>query len=179
MGWQFGINSRTHFWIFWENCPCKARTIWKFSKIKRVIYPKNYLNHQQTLCIETNPDIFIIRNPNIFIIRGIFKTLKYSKVQRYLHFCQTFHNVFRKSFQAITNLIFAECSLQKEPFASVFKIGVLKNFPIFTGKHLRWISAYSYSSAYSCTFRTLFIPDIFRILAYSYYKAYSESIVYS
>ena len=30
-------------------------------------------------------------------------------------------------------------SLQKQPYADVqFKIGVLKNFPIFTGKHLCW-----------------------------------------
>ena len=28
--------------------------------------------------------------------------------------------------------------MQKEPFADVFKIVILKNFAIFTGKHLCW-----------------------------------------
>ena len=37
-----------------------------------------------------------IQNPGIFIIRDIFKTLKYSKVRRYLHPCQTNFNVFQK-----------------------------------------------------------------------------------
>ena len=30
-----------------------------------------------------------IRNPGTFIIRGIFRTLEYSQVRRYLHSCQT------------------------------------------------------------------------------------------
>ena len=37
-----------------------------------------------------------IHNPDIFIIRGIFGTLEYSKIRRYLHACQIYCNVFRK-----------------------------------------------------------------------------------
>ena len=39
-----------------------------------------------------------IRYPDIFIIRGIFRTLAYSKVRRYLHPCQIFCSVFWKYF---------------------------------------------------------------------------------
>ena len=31
-----------------------------------------------------------------------------------------------------------KAAYQKQPFADVFKIGVLKNFSIFKGKHLCW-----------------------------------------
>ena len=42
---------------------------------------------------------------DIFLIRGIFRTLKYSNVGRYLDPCQTYCKVFGKKFQAI--IIFA------------------------------------------------------------------------
>ena len=116
-----------HFWKF-SNCPSKTRRISKFSKITRVIYPKNYLNqtcvNQQTLCIETNPDIFIIRNPDIFIIRGIFETLKYSKC-------------LSKIFPGY-NYFLLNAPSRRSRSQMFFKIGVLKYFAIFTGKHLRW-----------------------------------------
>ena len=38
---------------------------------------------------------------DIFLIRGIFRTLKYSNVGRYLDPCQTYCKVFGKKFQAI------------------------------------------------------------------------------
>ena len=38
---------------------------------------------------------------DIFLIRGIFRTLKYSKVGRYLDPCQTYRKVFGKKFQPI------------------------------------------------------------------------------
>ena len=47
-----------------------------------------------------------IRNPDTFMIRGIFRTLDYLKVRRYLDPCQTFCKVFGKTFQAI--ITFAE-----------------------------------------------------------------------
>ena len=40
-----------------------------------------------------------------FLIRGIFRSLKYSNVGRYLDPCQTYRKVFGKKFQAI--IIFA------------------------------------------------------------------------
>ena len=59
MGWI----ARLHFWKFW-NCPSKTRETSKFSKITRVIYPKDFPNqicdywltttNQQTLCFESN-----------------------------------------------------------------------------------------------------------------------------
>ena len=42
---------------------------------------------------------------DIFLIRGIFRTLKYTNVGRYLDPCQTYRKVFGKKFQAI--IIFA------------------------------------------------------------------------
>ena len=42
---------------------------------------------------------------DIFQARGIFRTLKYSNVGRYLDSCQTYRKVFGKKFQAI--IIFA------------------------------------------------------------------------
>ena len=41
----------------------------------------------------------------MFLIRGIFRTLKYTNVGRYLDPCQTYRKVFGKKFQAI--IIFA------------------------------------------------------------------------
>ena len=38
---------------------------------------------------------------DIFLIRGIFRTLKYSNVGRYLDPCQTYCKVFGKKIQAI------------------------------------------------------------------------------
>ena len=45
---------------------------------------------------------------DIFLICGIFRTLKYSKVRRYLDPCQAYCKVFGKKFQAV--IIFAGCS---------------------------------------------------------------------
>ena len=42
---------------------------------------------------------------DIFLIRGIFRTLKYSNVGRYLDPCQTYCKLFGKKFQAM--IIFA------------------------------------------------------------------------
>ena len=60
---RFGINCPSVFWKFW-NCPSKTRAISRFSKILKVIYPKNRQNqtcgywlitqNQQTVFIETN-----------------------------------------------------------------------------------------------------------------------------
>ena len=79
--------------------------------------------NQQTLCIETNPDIFIIRNPDIFIIRGIFETLKYSKC---------ISKIFPGYKYFLLNAPYRRSRSQM-----FIKIGVLKYFAIFTGKHLR------------------------------------------
>ena len=52
---------------------------------------------------------------DIFLIRGIFKTLKYSNVGRYLDTCQTYRKVFVKTFQAkqtCYSLMF-QCFLKK------------------------------------------------------------------
>ena len=49
-----------------------------------------------------------IRNPDIFIIRGIFRTLEYSKVRRYLHPCQIFVVSFGNSSRLY--LLFAKHS---------------------------------------------------------------------
>ena len=38
---------------------------------------------------------------DIFLIRGVFKTLKYSNVGRYLDPCQIYCKVFGKKFHAI------------------------------------------------------------------------------
>ena len=63
----------------------------------------------------SNADLFslyyepwLVRNPDMFIIRGIFRTLEYSKVRRYLDPCQSFCKVFEKKFHAI--IAFAERS---------------------------------------------------------------------
>ena len=63
----------------------------------------------------SNADLFslyyepwLVRNPDMFIIRGIFRTLEYSKVRRYLDPCQSFCKVFGKKFHAI--ITFAERS---------------------------------------------------------------------
>ena len=76
--------------------------------------------NQQTLCIETNPDIFIIRNPDIFIIRGIFETLKYSKC-------------LSKIFPGY-NYFLWNAPYRRSRSQMFFKICVLKYFAIFTGK---------------------------------------------
>ena len=113
-----------------------------------------------------------------FSIPSIFRNLVYSKVQWYLD--QTYCIVFGRYFLAI--IIFPGCSFLdyfntwqnfKCTYVSIRATHLVHLFQAYLD-----ISKY-YSSAYSPTFRTLFIPDIFRVLVYSYYKAYSESIVYS
>ena len=41
-------------------------------------------------------ELWHVRNPDIFITRGIFTTLEYSKVRRYLDTCQTYCKIFGK-----------------------------------------------------------------------------------
>ena len=126
-----------------------------------------------------------IRNPGIFIIRGIFTTLEYSKVRRYLHSCQIFCDVFRKQFQAIISFLlnapsqtildvrqgskYAYVSISATQPAQLFQVLLQVCSDIF--KH--------YSRAYSRIFRTFCILGIFKILVYSCHKAYSDSTVHS
>ena len=139
----------------------------------------------------SNTDLFLlyyepwqVRKPGIFIIRGIFRTLEYSKVRRYLDSRQTYCNIFGKQFQA--TIIFAGRSFldhfrclgdSKCSYVSINATQLVQSFQVL-------FQAYSdifenYSRAYSRIFSTFCIPGIFRTLAYSYHKAYSDSKVYS
>ena len=126
-----------------------------------------------------------IRNPGIFIIHGIFTTLEYSKVRRYLHSSQIFCDVFRKQFQAIISFLlnassqtildvrqgskYAYVSISATQPAQLFQVLLQVCSDIF--KH--------YSRAYSRIFRTFCILGIFKILVHSCHKAYSDSMVHS
>ena len=60
---------------------------------------KNKVKKIQKLKIYFEP--WHIRKPDIFIIRGIFRTLKYSKILRYLHPCQSKRS-FLDHFRCLT-----------------------------------------------------------------------------
>ena len=101
-------------------------------------------------------------------------------VRRYLDPSQTYCSVFGRQFlpmifflNAPSKTIFNACHDLKFADLSIRAAQLVHLFQAYLdiSKH--------YSRTYSRIFRILFIPDILRILVYSYHKAYSDSKVYS
>ena len=101
------------------------------------------------------------------------QSLEYSKSRRYLDACQAYCIVFDAPSE--TNLDVWQDS--KYAYVSINATQLVQLFQVL-------FQAYSdilghCSRAYSRILRTLCIPGIFRTLAYSYHKAYSDSKAYS
>ena len=114
-----------------------------------------------------------------FSIPGIFRNLVYSKVPWYLDPCQTYCSVFGRYFLPIIIFLFLNA-----PSKTIFNKGLYFDLSIRATQLVHLFQAYldiskHYSRTYSRIFRILFTPDKFRILVYSYHKAYSDSNVYS
>ena len=92
--------------------------VWLFflkmnTKLQRKLMLPKYISKIKIACSCINflslyYEPWHIRNQGIFIIWGIFRTLEYSKLRQYLHYCKTYCNIFRKWFQAI--IIFSKRS---------------------------------------------------------------------
>ena len=114
-----------------------------------------------------------------FSIPGIFRNPVYSKVPWYLDPCQTYCSVFGRYFLPIIIFLFLNA-----PSKTIFNKGLYFDLSIRATQLVHLFQAYldiskHYSRTYSRIFRILFTPDKFRILVYSYHKAYSDSNVYS
>ena len=114
-----------------------------------------------------------------FSIPGIFRNPVYSKVPWYLDPCQTYCSVFGKQFLPIIIFLFLNA-----PSKTIFNKGLYFDLSIRATQLVHLFQVYldiskHYSRTYSRIFRILFTPDKFRILVYSYHKAYSDSKVYS
>ena len=75
--------------------------VWLIFDLKGIPIEKSSISKTNVAC--SNTKLFSLyyepwhtRNPDIFKIHGIFRTLDYSKVRRYLHSSQTYCIVFRK-----------------------------------------------------------------------------------
>ena len=114
-----------------------------------------------------------------FSIPGIFRNLVYSKVPWYLDPCQTYCSVFGRYFLPIIIFLFLNA-----PSKTIFNKGLYFDLSIRATQLVHLFQVYldiskHYSRTYLRIFRILFTPDKFRILVYSYHKAYSDSNVYS
>ena len=122
---------------------------------------------------------------DIFLIRGIFRTLKYSNVGRYLDPCQTY---LKSLWKKVPGYNYFCRMLLLRPFLDFWQESKCAYVSINSSYHVQLfqvlLQAYSdifehYPRAYSRIFRTLSIAGIFRTLAHSYHKAYADSKVYS
>ena len=119
---------------------------------------------------------------DIFLIRGTFRTLKlqtvfrslsdisqslWKKVPDYNCFCKTL--LLRPFLDVWQDSKCAHVSINSSYLVQLFYVLLQVYSEIF--EH--------YPRAYSRIFRTLSIAGIFRTLAYSYHKAYTDSKVYS
>ena len=164
---------------FWEIMTCSKLQVPKRKITLNGYQVKKKVPFQKLMQLAlTLVPFHYIRNPDIFIIRGIFKNLEYSKCRRYLDPCQTLHwkivpgyNYFCRMlllrlFQIFSTIRFWHNATQ---LVQLFQVLLQTYSDIF--EHC--------SRAYSRILRTLCIPGIFGILAYSYHKPYSESKAYS
>ena len=108
--WPTSINGRKNIWIFRNVITLQiilrneipgnndlSKVTCLNVKIKYGYQIKRKSSRINVTCSNTNLyyEPWHVRNPNIFLMHGIFRTLEYSKVQRYLDPCQTYCKVFQ------------------------------------------------------------------------------------
>ena len=121
---------------------------------------------------------------DIFLIHGIFRTMKYSNVGRYLDPCQTYCKVWKNvpgyNYFCRTLLRRPFLDVQQDSKFAYVSINASYLVQLFQVLLQACSDIFEHSPrAYARIFRTLSVAGIFRTLTYSYHEAYTGYKVYS